>query len=281
MNSSAKTPSQKRRAFTLVEVILAILIISAIMTVLLYFYQRSAEVRQTVIQEVEFLSVSRMFMEQISSELRSARPVEDQFIGLEGNSNSISFVCTSIPQMARWIVSSNEPITLPPSTDLKRVSYSMLLGGTNALAARGLDRSEELLLGGQTLSSNALESPVSTNLADLRPSVTGTNISTNELQATRLPLTDRIRFLQFRYWEGTNWVDTWNRLELPSGVEITVGREPMPAETAAPVSSSDDSNGSPEQPYPYEVFRRVVYLPNSKSPGNQAEKAASTNELVL
>ena len=33
-----------RRAFTLVEVVLAIMIISGIMTVLLYFYQRAAHV---------------------------------------------------------------------------------------------------------------------------------------------------------------------------------------------------------------------------------------------
>src|SRR6187549_2648205 len=121
-SKSAKT----RAAFTLVEVVLAILIISGIMTVLLYFYHRSAQVRQAALEETEFLSTSRMLLEQITMELRTARVAEDQFIGLEGSSNSISFVCTSIPQMARWIVSTNESVVLPPATDLKRVSYRLL-----------------------------------------------------------------------------------------------------------------------------------------------------------
>ena len=42
----------KRRAFTLVEVVLAILIISGIMTVLLYFYHRAAQVRQAALEQV-------------------------------------------------------------------------------------------------------------------------------------------------------------------------------------------------------------------------------------
>src|SRR5688572_13706474 len=117
-------------AFTLVEVVLAILIISGIMTVLLYFYHRAAQVRQAALEQAELLSTTRMFLEQLSSELRTARVVDDQFIGLEGSSNSIQFVCTSVPQMARWITSTNEAVALPPTTDLKRISYR-LLGGTN------------------------------------------------------------------------------------------------------------------------------------------------------
>src|ERR1051325_1038777 len=149
--------TRKLKGFTLVEVILAILIISAIMSVLLYFYQRSVEVRQTILEEAEFLSVSRMFMEQLSGELRTARAVEDQFVGLEGSSNSITFVCTSIPQTARWITSTNEATVLPPATDLKRVSYR-LLAGTNYSDVRGVDRTEEQLVGGAfTAGTNSTE----------------------------------------------------------------------------------------------------------------------------
>src|SRR5688500_544852 len=110
-------------AFTLVEVVLAILIISGIMTVLLYFYHRTAQVRQAALEEAEFLATSRMLFEQVTIELRTARVVEDQFIGLEGSSNAITFVCTSVPQMSRWIVSTNEAVVLAPATDLKRVTY--------------------------------------------------------------------------------------------------------------------------------------------------------------
>jgi hypothetical protein len=127
------------------------------MTVLLYFYHRAAMVRQAALEEAEFLSTTRMFLEQLSFELRTARVVEDQFIGLEGSSNSLSFICTSVPQMARWITSTNELVTLPPTTDLKRVTYQ-LMGGTNVMQPRGLDRREELLLGSAfTSGTNATE----------------------------------------------------------------------------------------------------------------------------
>src|SRR5262245_31369924 len=222
-------PPPFSRGFTLVEVILAILIISAIMTVLLYFYQRSVEVRQTVLEEAEFLSVSRMFMEQLTGELRTARVVEDQFIGLEGTSNSISFVCTSIPQAARWITTSNEATVLPPVTDLKRVSYRILVG-TNAFDARGMDRTEELLTAAAFSAGTNSTEFVNSAGTNVISEVETNLISTNEFQLIRRPLTDRIKFLQFRYWAGTNWVDSWNSLELPAGVEITLGKEPMPAE---------------------------------------------------
>lgn len=242
---------RRTRAFTLVEVILAILIISGIMTVLLYFYHRAAQVRQAALQEAEFLSTTRMFLEQLSSELRTARIVDDQFIGFNGTSNSITFVCTSVPQMARWIASTNESVALPPATDLKRVSYR-LLGGTNTLEVRGLDRTEELLLGSAfTSGTNATEflDVTETNLTE------SADASATNLVVRRLPLTDKIQHLQFRYWEGTNWIDTWSGFDLPAGVEVTVGKDPMPDDAAA-------------EGYPFELFRRVIYLPNSDHPDN-------------
>lgn len=252
----------RAHAFTLVEVILAILIISGIMTVLLYFYHRAAQVRQATLEEAEFLSTTRMFLDQLSSELRTARIVGDQFIGLEGTSNSLSFVCTSVPQMARWITSTNESINLPPATDLKRVTYR-LLGGTNSFELRGLDRKEELLLGAAfstgTNATEFVELP-ETNLTE------STDASATNLVVRRPPLTDKIQHLQFRYWEGTNWVESWSALSLPAGIEVMVGKDPAPEESSA-------------EPYPFEIFRRVIYLPNSDHPGNAVVPAATEEVL--
>jgi type II secretory pathway pseudopilin PulG len=262
-------------AFTLVEVILAILIISAIMTVLLYFYQRSVEVRQNVLEEAEFLSVSRMLMEQLTSELRSARIVEDQFIGLEGSSNSVAFVTTSIPGTARWITSTNDAVILPPVTDLKRITYRLLVG-TNAFDIRGLDRTEELLTGAAfTAGTNSTEfvNAAGTNVL----SETDTNLlSTNDVQLIRRPLTDRIKTLQFRYWGGTNWLDSWTRLELPTGVEITLGKDPAPPESVASTTES----AVPEESSP-DIFRRVVYLPNSVPAANKVSAPESSDPLLF
>ena len=246
-----KFGAARNRGFTLIEVVLAILIISGIMTVLLYFYHRAAMVRQAALEEAEFLSTTRLFLEQLSSELRTARVVEDQFIGLEGTSNSLTFICTSVPQMARWITSTNELVLLPPTTDLKRVTYQ-LIGGTNSMQPRGLDRREELLLGSAFSSgSNATEF---VEIADTN-AIEGADASATNLVVRRLPLTDKIQHLQFRYWQGTNWVESWSGLDLPVGIEVVVAKDAMPAE------------GLTEGEI-FEIFRRVIYLPNSDHPEN-------------
>jgi hypothetical protein len=249
-------------------VVLAILIIVGMMSVLLYFYQRTAETRQLVMKETEYISVGRLFLEKITSELRGSRVVEDQFTGLEGSSNSITFICSTLPKVSKWIVPTNETVIVPPSTDLMRVHYG-LVGGTNLLEARGIERTEELL------SSSAALPEAGTNQLEEFPAMTNslpggeTNFpgTTNLLQSPDALLTDVIKYLQFRYWNGQMWTDSWSSLSLPAGVEVTIAQTPPPPE-------------SPDQKdqYPAELYRRVVYLPNS---ANRLEDSSATNGADL
>ena len=64
-------------------------------------------------------------------------------------------------------------------------------------------------------------------------------------------LTDHVRFLHLRYWSEGDWVESWDGGDLPLAVEIVLGAEALPADLA------------PEE-YPYETFRRVVYVPGSE-----------------
>jgi len=65
------------------------------------------------------------------------------------------------------------------------------------------------------------------------------------------PLSDEIRYVHFRYWDGTKWLESWDGIKLPLGVEISLGFEPP----------SVDEQGVLEG----EVFRRVVYLPGANA----------------
>jgi hypothetical protein len=76
--------------------------------------------------------------------------------------------------------------------------------------------------------------------------------ATNQLARPDALLTDKIKTLQFRYWDGRTWLDEWSSLRLPIGVEITISQDPPPE----PTTTQSESSAS-------EVFRRVVYLPNS------------------
>jgi hypothetical protein len=72
-----------------------------------------------------------------------------------------------------------------------------------------------------------------------------------------------IRHLQFRYWDGYAWWDTWDFLDLPLGVEISLGLE------AWDPGESNDA-GLPAPAYPHEIYRRTVYLPGSMASFNPA-----------
>ena len=63
-----------------------------------------------------------------------------------------------------------------------------------------------------------------------------------------LRITDRIRFLRFRYYDGRAWRDDWNAAELPRGIEIQLGERELPQHLF------------PAE-YPYPLFRRIVHLP--------------------
>lgn len=252
-------PLSKHAAFTLVEVVLAILIISGIMLVLLYFYQRAAETREAAMKETEFISTTRLFLEQLTTELRAARVIPEEAIGFNGTSNSISFVCTGLPQGARWIVSTNEPPVNQPLTDLKLVRYR-LITGTNSFETLGIDRKEEWII-----NPSAVTAPVEEVVTDVLgiettnivAETSSTNLSsTNQIQLAAPPLTELIRFIQFRYWDGHEWIDSWGGTDLPAGVEVSLGRDPMPREDTG-------------ESYPYEIFRRVIYLPHSAPIANQ------------
>ena len=66
-------------------------------------------------------------------------------------------------------------------------------------------------------------------------------------QTASNPVLEEIRYLQFRYWSGTNWLDSWNAGGFPTGVEVSLGAEAQTNETDL-------------VEYPGEIFRRVIYL---------------------
>ncbi|MCD6303547.1 MAG: hypothetical protein J7M21_01125, partial [Planctomycetes bacterium] len=49
------------------------------------------------------------------------------------------------------------------------------------------------------------------------------------------------------------WTDCWQDSSLPLAVEVVIGRQPLPEDVEP-------------QDYPYEVFRRVIYVPAGQQP---------------
>jgi type II secretory pathway pseudopilin PulG len=226
-------------AFTLVEVILAVGIVVGLLAVALFFYQQAARLRSELIVEAERLSSARLLLDRLTAELRAARPHSWYATPLVGEPGSIQFFTTSLPERSDW---TGAPLgrAARPETDLKLVGYALALdpAGTNAL---GLVRTEEPLVELRAARGSAVTVP---------PADTGTN-------APIALLTGEFRFLRFRYWDGATWVDSWNDIVLPGGVEITLAVDAPP----------DDSEATEPSEQPRDVFRRVVALPAATSTG--------------
>src|SRR2546421_5016576 len=87
-------------AFTLLEVILAVIIAVGMLLVVLYFYQQAADLRTQLLDQTDRLSVARLLMDRITSELRTTRRhsyFQGAFIG---ESDFIQFIKAGIPSRA-------------------------------------------------------------------------------------------------------------------------------------------------------------------------------------
>lgn len=221
---------RRARAFTLVEVILAISIAIGILVVALYFYSQATNLRAQLLEESDRISSIRLVMDRLTSELRHA--FAQPQTGFHGDATSLSFVTTEPPSRASVICTG----TL--RTDLRLVSYglSKALDGTNEVAT-GLTRTEQPLV----------EKPSTSTAFSPAPVPDATNAPARSLE----PMTDSIRLLRIWYWDGHGWSASWKSDQLPRGVEITLGAEPLPED-----ASISDYRG--------ELFRRVIYLPTSR-----------------
>jgi hypothetical protein len=213
------------------EVVLAVVIVVGLLFVVLFFYQQAARVRTDVLIETERVASVRLIMDRLTTELRAACRHEFYQTPLVGEGSFLQFITTSVPERGAWRGGALGRLA-EPETDLRLVTYSLgsAIEGTNVTAA-GVMRAEDSLLERRSLSSS---------------SEPGRVVETGK--PGPLLITDQLRFLRFRYSNGSAWRDSWNEPVLPRGVEVSLATAP-PAEPTSPES------------YPEGLFRRVIYLP--------------------
>jgi type II secretory pathway pseudopilin PulG len=213
-------------AFTLLEVILAVSIAAGLLIVAMSYYQRSAELRRQLLEESERLATIRLLMDRVSNDLRTAFAEPRQ--GFTGGADFMRFVHAGSPT----------PMNIVEGA-LKLVTYGVVTNaeGTNSVVI-GFNRTVAPLVELRVATTNA--EPVAFN-GEMNPAA-----MTNRVEE---PLTRTIRFVHFRYYDGSQWWDSWDGIDLPVGVEVTFGAEPQPAE---------------EEGYPSEIFQRLIFLPGGR-----------------
>ena len=238
-------------AFTLVEVILAIAIATGLLVIALTFYRQATDLRGQILVEAERISVVRLVADRLTADLRQAQPVAGDAESFVGGSGWVRFTRASLA-----VPSGHGPdgaVSVGP--DVVRISYDTVTGpdGTNTVVL-GLDRTESPLSARPRaeISASASASAASLDASILAPAATN--------RPAEL-LTDQVRFIRFRFWDGGAWQESWTNQVPPPGVEVVLGTEPLP----------DDA--TPET-YPYEQFRRVVVVP-----AGSARRSDDTNSL--
>lgn len=255
-----------RRAFTLIEVILAIGIAAAILTVVLFFYRQSEILRDRLLEETSRLSAARLVMERLQADLAAARRCESFQQGLEGGPDYLQFVRLDFPRAEAW---TNLPGAFPAASPFRLVRYS-LLQDTNADAQGGLMRSDQPLSPPvASVSTGDSNAAVELDLPEPSPDATTSSPDATASSPTNLPTSSmtskQVQYLRFRYYDGASWLDNWSAATLPVGIEVSLGNDPLPPEL------------TPEE-YPSELYRRVIYLPNHAAGAtpSRAEPADST-----
>lgn len=243
------TRRDPRRAFTLVEILLAIGIATGLLVVALTFYRQVTDLRGQVLQESERLAAIRLVLARLAADLRAARVGTAGGEEFRGSSTAISFVTGVVVPPGR----GGDPTEMPGGGDGLRVTVSTVtaLQGTN-VAVVGLLRQED---------RPGMQAPSTPSDPLLAPAEEGQPPQARDRSPE--PTTEWIRFVRFRYWNGGAWQAGWTNSAPPPGVEILLGSEPQP------------EDGTPDD-YPYEAFRRVVLVPSgvpSERPGMEATAA--------
>lgn len=217
-----------RAGLTLLEVILALALTVGTAGAVMGFYHQSASLREKLLTDVDFVAAQRAFMDLITAELRAAGRHRATGMALEGGEMRMQLVTNTLPGPAVWAAVNITEQVPPAERELRLVGYRVCEGEdeTDQPTVYGIERTEQRRLTAQVAEE-------------------GGEISV-EL------LAEHIRFLRFRYWDGSTWITAWSGGDLPVAVEVTVGRQALPRDT------------TPEN-YPYETFTRVVYVPASRT----------------
>ncbi|MFW6061437.1 MAG: PulJ/GspJ family protein [Planctomycetota bacterium] len=193
----------KRRAFTLLEVVLALSLTIALMVVVLGVYRELLRARDDLADSAEQLGAQRRVMQRMTATLRTASG------SMNGQPERVEFVRTAVPGRMAWAVPSSTDRPLPPEQDLRRVGYRLRRvedEETGDLVVVGLERTTQKLLTAELVEE-------------------GEQIQTDLL-------TPHVKFLHLSYYDGGAGQTGWGGADLPQAVRITIGARPLPEELA-------------------------------------------------
>ena len=282
MNTFPATRLAKRlrfaAAFTILEVMLAIVIATGLLATAMYYYQQAARFRNDLLEETERIGSARLILDRLSTELRCSLYHPARSVGAKGGTDWIEFLKSSVPSQASWRVQTESESPAYPETGYRLIRYELL---KKPLLNGSLDNEANQQMVEQMTSQTVRRSGDTNDvLASLMQGdainrierrLLTAKVSTNDIVVVRIDpvrITDQLKYLKFRYLNGSAWVDTWPGPQLPLGVEGSLGIEPMSATNLL-------------EEYTNHVFRRVVPIPSSAALRAAANSNGGSSSATL
>lgn len=139
MNRDPRQPTAVAAAFTLIEVLLAVGVATALLLAALFFYRQATQLRADILAASTQLAALRLTLDQLAADLRAAVPVPGRsFIG---GPASIEFARFAPPPDSPVAAGLTNLAPNPPRVPLESVVLSTLIqqDGTN-LVVQGISR---------------------------------------------------------------------------------------------------------------------------------------------
>ena len=114
-----------RRAFTLIEILLAVTLSVMLFGAMVGFYKYAADTRATVTSAIQLVQSRRQVMDRMTEELRAAISSATAGLAMDGTADSITFVTTAIPQPSAYNERRVTDTPPTPQEDVRIVSYGL------------------------------------------------------------------------------------------------------------------------------------------------------------
>ena len=251
---------RRRTAFTLLEVLLALVIATGLLSTAMYFYQKSSRFRSDLILETERIASARLILNRMSTELRSTLHHPVRNIGFKGGSNWVEFLKTEIPSEASWAMSTeNSSSSAYPEAGYRLIRYELAMKnvidtGLDNTANRemienlNLDNNSDVAPGGDFPSLKQGDAIDRTERRLLTAKASTNSLATVRIEPVRI--TDQLKYMQLRYLNNGNWAENWGGPNPPAGIEISLGIDPLSVTNLL-------------EEYTNHVYRRIVRIPTS------------------
>lgn len=207
----------RRRALTLLEVIISITLIALLMGAMFLFYWNMLEARQKSAEMANRTQLARNVLSRIEAEIRGTVGFEQVGFSsagesrLSGERRKLTFLSSALPESDRYYFPGANDKPPPGEHDLRLLSYSLWIDPENKTEedepiVGGIIRTEKRTLNQYVVDE---EDPL-----EIR----------NDLWSPELT------YLEFRYFDGVEWDTVWDVTDgnsLPQLIMVTVGYKPV------------------------------------------------------